>query len=241
MIWVSEGGGWQMKPDPQLPPVEQPLLFELGETSTGSLELFPEVWFAAESLGSPEPQVRRDGLNRLIILGAPRHSPLVSYLLATRLADPDIEMRCLTIQALAEVFSLDPSGNPASDQVRRTLGSQLARMRTREIYALIQAAIYDPSIEEAAARLLAVCVFAGRHLVDILSERKIPLIVRRQAVRFVGKVGYVDAIQALERIAARLETRLNGQQALPFLPLTGIDDTELLPEVQEVLFQLRSI
>jgi hypothetical protein len=54
-------------------------------------------------------------------------------------------------------------------------------------------------------------------------------------------VGYVDAIQALDRIATRLETRLNGQQAMPFLPLTGIDDTELLPEVQEVLFQLRSI
>jgi hypothetical protein len=223
-----------------LPQVEQPLLFELGETSTGSLELFPEVWFAAESLGSPDAQVRREGLNRLIELGAPRHTPLVSYLVATRLTDPDIEIRCRIIQALAEVFSLDQSGNPASDQVRRTLATQLARMRTREIYALIQAAIYDSSIEEAAARLLAACVFAGRHLVDILSERKTPLTVRRQAVRFVGRVGYVDAIQALDRIASRLETRLNGQQAMPFLPLTGIDDTELLPEVQEVLYQLRS-
>jgi hypothetical protein len=230
-----------MKPDPQFPRIKQPLLFELGETSTGSLELFPEVWFAAESLGSPEVKVRWDGLDRLIGLGAPRHSPLVSYLLATRLTDPDIEMRCRTIQALADVFTLDPSGNPASDQVRRTLVSQLARMRTREIYALIQAAIIDPTIEDAAARLLAACFFAGRHLVDILSERKIPLTVRRQAVRFVGRVGYVDAIQPLERIATRLETRLTGQQAMPFLPLTGIDDTELLPEVQEVLYQLRSI
>jgi hypothetical protein len=59
-------------------------------------------------------------------------------------------------------------------------------------------------------------------------------------VRFVGRVGYVDAIQALERIALRLEARLNGQQAMPFLPMMGVDDTALLPDVRAALFQLRS-
>jgi hypothetical protein len=124
--------------------------------------------------------------------------------------------------------------------VRQVLSARLSRMRTREIYALLQAALHDLAIETQTACLLKACPYAGNHLSDILASRKVPLPIRQQAVRFISMVGYLDAIPALERMAFRLESRLNGQQAMPFVPISGIDDTGLLPDVKSALASLQS-
>jgi HEAT repeat protein len=229
-----------MDADPLLPQVKQPVLFSWGETSFGALELYPEVWAAAEALTSPDVNVRRLGVERLAKLGAARLSPLVSYLLATRLTEPDIEVRSRIIQTLSEVLEIDAQGDPAPELVRQALSIYLARFRTREIYALLQATIEQPPLEAVVARLLRACPYAGGHLADILSERKFPLPIRRQATRMLGRVGYIDAIPALTRVAARLETRLSGQQVMPFLSTSGSDDTALLPDIREALAALLS-
>lgn len=229
-----------MDADPLLPQVEQPVLFSWGETSFGALELYPEVWTAAEALASPDVTIRQLGVERLAKLGAARLSPLVTYLLATRLAEPDIGLRSRIIQTLSDVLENDVQGNPAPELVRQTLSAYLARFRTREIYALLQATIEQLPLEAAVARLLRACPHAGGHLADILSERRFPLPIRRQAARMLGRVGYVDAIPALTRVAARLETRLSGQQAMPFLSTSGLDDTALLPDIREALAALLS-
>jgi hypothetical protein len=219
----------------------QPTFFEVIETTTGLLELFPAVWSAAESLTSPDVHTRSSALDRLVELGAPRLSPLIAYLLATRLTDPDLPLRCRVVRILGELLSIDQNGHLAPDTVRRHLTSFLAQMRNRPIFCLLQTAIADPSLEPHITRLFNSCPHAGAHLAEIFSDRGMPLPVRQQAVHFVGQVGFLEAVPALERLAVRLEARLTGQQSMPFAPpITSQDESDLLPEMRSAIRALRS-
>jgi hypothetical protein len=217
----------------------QPLLFNLGESSA-KIELFPAVWGAAEDLTSPDTRVRTDALERLKDLEAPRFSPLVAYLLATRLTDSDVDFRAKIIELLGEVLSLDRQGQPAPENVRQTLNAYLAQMRTRHTFAILQVIAEHPSLEKHAANLLNACPYAGNHLADILSDRKSPLSVRKQAGRMIGRVGFLDALPALERLSARLEARLHGQRAMPFAPIPSAEELDLLPVVHTAMTLLRA-
>lgn len=218
----------------------QPTLFEIGEATSGAVELFPAVWSAAEMLFAPEATIRQQGFSRLVELGAARLSPLIASLLAVRLTDPDLEIRRQIAHILGDLLSADTLGQCAPEQVRQYLTNTLGQMRQRPIFALLEVAISDPSAEQPIARLFNACPYAGRHLGDILTERKHPLAVRRMAIHYVGLVGYLEAIPALERMSSRLETRLTGQQAMPFAPPLMSDELDLLPEVRLALASLHA-
>ena len=213
-------------------------LFEHGEISTGLIELFPTVWGAAESLSSPEAKLRQQGLDLLVKSGAIRVSPLVIYVIYTRITDPDLDIRSLVVKALADVLTPDEKGRLAPEPVRQHLMTQLARMRTREIYALLQLLSIKPELTSQVGRLMNSCPYAGNHLADLAASRKAPLEIRRYAIRLAGEVGYCDAIPTLERMLARLETRANGQQTMSFVPPTGAEDAELLPDIKGALTKL---
>ncbi len=226
--------------DLSLPELKQPPLFQFGESSAGAVELFPTVWSACEDLVAPDPELRHKGLDQLLALGAPRLSPLVTYLLTTRLADTDTSLRVRVAQTLGGLLLPDLEGRPTPEPVRRHLVSALSQMRTRSIYALLEVAYDGADTAASVARLLNVCPYAGGHLVEILNERKLPLTVRRAAVDFIGSVGYLEAIPALERLATRLEARLGGQQSMPFAPPAVQDETDLLPVVLAALAMLKA-
>lgn len=218
---------------PQLP------LFVL-EESQGNVELFPAVWSAVEDLTLPDPKIRWNALERLLQLNAQRFSPIVAYILVTRLAEPDLKLRARIVQALGEVLVPDADGQPAPDEVRKSLAYYLSQMRTRRIFALLQVADLDPGLEGHVARLLDPCPYACIHLVDILSDAKAPLGVRRQAANMIGRVGYLDALPALERLATRLEARLNGQKSMPFAPPSLVAEGELLPAIRKAIDLLKA-
>jgi hypothetical protein len=218
----------------------QPTLFDFSQTSRDAVELFPAVWNAVEALAAPEAEVRNVALDRLLDLAAPRISPLVAYLLATRLTDPDLRLRARVVRTLGEILTKDEEGHAAPEAVKRHLTATLSQMRTRPIYALLEVAEYDPGLENHIAQIFNTCPYAGMHMANILSDRKAPLPVRLQAARLIGVVGFLDAIPVLERLEVRLVSRLAGQQAMPFAPPTGPDETELLPAVQTTLGILRS-
>jgi hypothetical protein len=218
----------------------QSALFDFSDTSTGAVELFPAVWSAAEGLSSPELNVRHTSLDTLVNLGAPRLSPLVAYLLATRLFDPDLGLRSRIVVILGELLARDREGHKTPELVRSYLIAYLSQMRTRLVYGLMQVAVHDSNTKQYIARLLNACPYAGEHLADILSDRKVPLTIRLQAAYFIGQVGYLDVIQDLERLASRLESRLMGQQAMPFAPHSEPDETVLLPAIHNTLTILRS-
>ncbi len=221
--------------------ITQPTLFEFLPTSSNAMELFPAVWAAAEALAAPEAETRRAALDRLLELGAPRISPLVAYLLATRLSDPDLPLRARVVRALGEILKNDDLGNPAPEPVRRILAAYLGQIRVRPVFAMLEAVSQDQSLEEHLAQLLNACPYAGNHLVSILSDRKTPMPVRLQAARMIGLVGYLDATPSLEKIETRLLSRVNGQQAMPFLTQGGTDESDLLPAIQATLAILRGL
>jgi hypothetical protein len=148
-------------------------------------------------------------------------------------------LRASIIEALSEVLAPDDEGNPAPEEVRASLRLHLSQMRTRQIYSILQALDAYPELENAAARLLNTCPYAGMHLADILADHKAVFEVRVQAVRMIGIVGFMDALPALERLEARLEARYNGQRAMPFAPPAS-SEVDLLPEIHRAEALLRA-
>lgn len=218
----------------------QPPLFDLGETTTGIAEFFPRVWSAAEGLTKTDIDVRKESLKFIGESNVARISPLVVYLLSTKISDPDIKIRAQIVRVLGDVLSPDIDGNPAPDEVRYNLINHLSQMRTRQIYALLQVLVYDGSMEPQVAKLFNACPYAGTHLTDIVSSRKTPIDIRLKAVILIGRVGFVEAISPLERLLTRLESKLNGQQSLPFAPKTDTEETNLIPSIHATLILLRS-
>jgi HEAT repeat protein len=232
----------RMDDNPFILLMTQPALFEdIDESSHGAIELFPAVWGAVEDLAAPEAALRHQALDRLEDLNAPRLSPLVAYMIATRLTDPDLSFRQRAIQVLGQVLSPDAQGNLPQDSIVRYLTSYLSQMRTRAVYPLLEAAADSPSIAPYLARLFNACPYTGSHLGDILTNRKMPLRIRKQAAYFLGEVGFLDSIPVLERLEARLASRLVGQQSMAFAPPSAGDEIELLPDVQKALLYLKTI
>lgn len=220
------------------PELLQPALFDFSDQTTGAVELFPAVWSAAEDLVSPEYARRLDGLDKLLELNAPRLSPLITYLLATRIMDSDINLRVRIVQALGELLKVDDEGHVTPDPVRKYLMAYLYQMRTRPIFSLLEVGSQFPREKENIARLFNACPNAGRHLADILSDRNAPMAIREEAAYFIGLVGYLDAIPALERLSSRLESRISGQQAMSFAPPAVTEELKLLPTIRDTLLLL---
>jgi hypothetical protein len=220
--------------------ITQPALFEHLEASTGEIELFPAVWRAAEDLANSDVKIRLEALTTLSNMNAPRLSPLVTYLIATRLADPDLEMRYQVAMVLGDLFTPDEDGRTVDEKVRQYLSTYLSQMRTRLVFSLLQVAEKYPNADSNIARLFNACPYAGEHLVEIFNDRTIVQNIRKKAIYFVGLVGYLDGIPALERLETRLETRLNGQQTMSFAQSSSVEEEELLPIVRQALSSLRA-
>jgi hypothetical protein len=231
-----------LEDDVRLPlPLHQPALFENFSEAHGAVELFPTVWGAVEEVAAPEVSLRHSALSRLEEMNAPRLLPLAAYMIATRLADPDLNFRIRVVKTLGTVLMPDVDGNQAQAAVLRYLTHYLSQMRTRIVYALLEVAAEDPSIVPDAARLLNTCPHAGGLMGEILTNRNIPLKIRKEAAFFMGEVGFLDTIPVLERLETRLASRLNGQQSMPFASVTDSEENELLPVVQRALSYLQSI
>ena len=217
----------------------QPQLFLL-EESIGTIELFPSVWSALEDLTTDDINTQNAALDELVQINAARFSPVVSYLLVTRIVEPNIELRGRIIQTLGEVLLPDSNGYPAPEDVRSSLHHYLSSFRTRQIYALLEASAEYNYLEEHVGRLLNACRFAGNHLIDILNNPKVPLEVRKQAAVMIGNVGYLYTMPALEKLARHLEARIAGQTVMNFAPLKSSSESDLLPAIEEALRNLKT-
>jgi hypothetical protein len=163
----------------------------------------------------------------------------VTYLFATRLAEPDLALRKQVVIALADLLMIDQHGLAAPDNVRRTLAACLNQMHIFAIQSLLETSVADPDIEDRLTLLFNNCPEAGLPLAEILADRKHALEIRLQAARLIRRVGYLDTINDLERLEARLETRIAGQQVMPFAPPAMQDEQALLGEIRAALLALR--
>jgi hypothetical protein len=218
----------------------QPALIDLRDQTTGAVELFPAVWSAAEDLIAPDINTRLAGLEMLLKLNAPRLSPLITYLLVSRITDPEIKLRSQIVKALGELLMADDEGLVTPEPVRRCLYRYLNQMRTRPIFSLLEVGYQFPDEKDDIVRIFNACSNAGRHLSDILADRRAPLAIREQAAYFIGIVGYLEAIPTLERMSLKLESRLSGQQAMSFAPISATEENKLLPVIQDTLTLLNA-
>ena len=198
-------------------------------------EEMPAVWEALEGLCALDVDARRAALDALQRRDAVRRSRLVACFLVSRLEEPDMPLRGALIRALAAAL-----GGEARAEVRQALRAELRRLRRRPISALLQAAARQPEAASAVGRLLGANPYAGNTLVDILTDRAMPLPVRQQAARFIGQVGFLDARPVLERLARRLESRQRAQVQMPFAPRRWLPEEGLFPAVREALLALRA-
>jgi hypothetical protein len=220
--------------------ISQPQLFDFSDSSAGTVELFPTVWTALELFISSEVNERLDGLDQLVSLSAHRLSPLVAYVIATGLADSNLNFRYQIVQALGGLLAQNGSEVATTRGVYQTLKKLLSKMRRRSVYALIEVAVYYPSSLTNVASLLKACSHAGGTLSDIFLDRKLPIELRRQSINLAGIVGFLDVVPALERLAGRLESRMEGQRSMPFAPPADNNEKSLLTNIQTVLTILNS-
>lgn len=198
----------------QLP---QLTLFARQDPSREPGDLFPEIWKAAERLTSPQDRLREKGLNELNAVDGFRRSPLLAYLLATRLTDPNLEIRFQVIKALGDILGMGDRENSTPDLIRHHLQGYLSQMRRRQIYAILQVAERYSASEEDIVAILNMCSFAGKTLSGILTDRKVPVPIRKNAIYYCGRVGYVDSRPALERLIGRLQAQNERQTHMDFV------------------------
>jgi hypothetical protein len=200
-----------------------------------------ELWDALEHLTAPRVSERRAGLTILDELDAPKQSPLVAYLLATRLTDPDVRFRAEVIKTLSEIINPGDNGLPPFD-VRRHLKGYHAVIGRGTVLATLEAAEVDPASVSHIADLFKLWPHTGAILADIATKRTISVSIRRQAIHFIGNVGFVETIPQLERLADRLESRANGQKRMTFAPQSEDgDECSLLSNVQATLTLLKAL
>jgi hypothetical protein len=213
-------------------------LFIYGEPTANIQEVLPVVWSATEALAAPEALTRHHGIDNLIELGVQRASPLVAYMIATCLNDPDIYIRRRVVYILSDLIMNDQGSSQVPEPVRKTVTAYLHNMQEEGIYGLLEVTALDPLAEKAIYHLLNACPQAGRYLGDILTQYKNPLFIRQKAVYYVGWVGYTEALPTLERLLNRLEARQNGQYAMSFAPSSVKSDDEMICVLRIAINQL---
>ena len=106
LVCAAEAISWKMR-NKIMKKVIQPRLFNWDVAQTELVELFPAVWSAAEAITSPDIDLRMEGLACLEEMNAANYSPLVAYLVASRLVDPDLKVRARVIRLLGRRDSIE--------------------------------------------------------------------------------------------------------------------------------------
>lgn len=219
--------------------ITQPTLIVLDDQDTEvSVELFPAAWQAAEKLLSSDVKVRHSGMDELLASEAARVSPLLAYLIVTRLFDPDEGLRIRVVKALANILRRDANGHFAPEEVRARIISGLSQLGDQGLLSLLKVGVDHEELHGHIAKLINFAPHTGRFLKDLARDRRQRIPVRKLAITFLGRIGYVDAYSELIRIRNRIESRQIGQKSMPFAPPSSESEELLLPELRKVIIQL---
>ncbi len=193
---------------------------------------------ALEAFLSPDREMRAEGYEQLVSLDAVRRSPLAAAVLGSRLQESDLELRTRIVESLAAVVRPSPDEPKAPERVRSWLRQALAEMRQPEIFSLLKASLASPEHFDNVCQLLNACSYAGEALVRILNDRTVEVAVRSEAARAIAKVGFLEALPALENLSRRLVGRLESQLGMRFAPRPDPESEVLLPVVNAALDEL---
>ena len=196
-----------------------------------------EVWLAAERLVSPRVIEREEALDYLVEQGSFAKSPLIAYLLATRLSDPDLEVRCHMVKALGDVLAGGEKGEQLPDPVLRQLQGFLAYLNKEQILDLLEVSEQYLSAEESLIEIFKLCSYAGNVVSGIVNDRKIPLGIRQKAIYFCGEAGFLETTSILQVLVMRIEKRNQVLRKFPLRKNTR-DENQLYPYAVAALEKL---
>lgn len=158
-----------------------------------------------ESLVSPDPDLRESGLGELISLEDFQDQPLVIYLLATRLLDPELEIRFHAVQELGKLMDFDGSGPGLADSSLRILTGFTTQLDKGQLIKLLEVSAAYLASEETVANILKLCSYAGKELGGIVNDRKLSVEIRQQALFYCGEVGFLSTATAIRNLVQRIE------------------------------------
>lgn len=197
-----------------------------------------EPWQAAEWLVSSDLECRRQGLAALGKRGDWLFTPLVTYLLASRVDEPDLELRGQIVSALAECSAGEGYEAPAPRAIRDYLFRLLAGFDRPQVERLLEVAggaANGAGLPTSVVTLLDRIPNLSNVLTRIAADRTAPAGTRAAAIAALGELGVIDALPVLEGLKTRIEGQAAGQLAMAFAPASNPDDGLLLEALRDAI------
>jgi len=179
------------------------------QQQTGSF-VDQHLWQTAERLVSTDPNLRESALNQLKGIDGFYRSPLVAYLLVSRISEPEIEIRFHFIQLLGSLVDYDAPGQHLSDKALGIAKGALDQMDKFQLTRLLEVSDSYLAAESAVKSILKLSSYAGSVLSGIVNDWKLPVSIRQQAVFYCGEGGYLNSKPTLQNLIRRVEKTRNG-------------------------------
>lgn len=164
-----------------------------------------ELWEAAQMLIALDPDQRDQAIDRISTVEGFNDSPLVAYILISRLAEPKIEIRFHLVQLIGGLLDFEAPGPHFSDQALLFVHHELAQMTRYHYKNLLEVSSRYLSSEDAVKNILKLCSYAGDVMGGIVNDRKEPIPIRQQAVIICGELGFLESRTALQNLVRRIE------------------------------------
>lgn len=163
------------------------------------------VWETLTRLVSPDPDLRRKALEALPQLEGYPREPLLVYLLATRLTDPDLEIRLQAVRMLGGLLGREGGAGQLGRTALEYLAGYLAGLEISQYVSLLEVSAAYLAAEKPLSSILKMCSYAGKSLSGIVNDQKLPVNIRQQAVFFCGEIGFLNTAPALKALIQRVE------------------------------------
>lgn len=163
------------------------------------------LWEAAEGLISTDPDIREKSLDRFKEIDGFSGSPLLAYVLVSRINEPDREIRYYLIQLLGSLVDYESPGEHFSDQALVTAKKALDLLGRDQLIRILEVSEHYLTAEVPICNILKLSSYAGVGLSGIVNDRKIPVSMRQQAVFFCGEVGYLSTRPTLQNLVQRVD------------------------------------
>ena len=196
-----------------------------------------QAWTTLEKLIAPEPDLRERGLDDLVSQEGFQESPLMIYILATRLSDPDLEVRFHAIQIMGKLLRFDKPDEGLPEQSFRTVTEFTTQMDKGQLIKLLEVSARYLSAEEALVNILKLCSYAGDVLDGIVNDRKQPVEIRQQAIHYCGEVGFLSTEATIANLIQRIEKN-KVKSGLITSRKKHLDEESLIPYAISALAKL---
>lgn len=175
------------------------------QTQIGKIDRMAKAWGELENLVSPDPDQRESALEALEIQGDFLEQPLTIYLLATRIIDPDLHIRFHAVRMLGRLLDMSQPEAGLPERSFKAVTAFTTQMDRGQLIRLLEVSAGFLAAEEAVARILTLCSYAGNDLGGIVNDRKLPVEIRQQALFYCGEIGFLTAATAIRNLIQRIE------------------------------------